>query len=325
MYGPSELTGSLTERARVAQHIARAERAALDRDVSSLPALTRLVRSLLLRELARYRRAARFPINRDFAARTPYFVDAEGTRCAMAHLLELGGEHDLVARIARERNHAYVRDLADEARLLAWLAAAGLSVGEAAAIQPEYCATNAACVCGDSLSAASLPYPVPAIGVLEGVIVDLGGAGPAIVRIDQVHGDGVGWAPGDTIHTFHSRDAEVGARVLAPVDATSAGRGAHDAPLGSVLLHEDDTLTCVPWEGPASTLSRDLFLRAVRSSDCVGTLVADDPRWSRRDCDAEGGGCAASGLQSSAPTTLGILIAIVSVLAMRGRRERAKD
>ena len=44
----------------------------------------------------------------------------------MAHLLELGGEGALVERIARERNHARVRELVDEPRLLAWLEAAGL-------------------------------------------------------------------------------------------------------------------------------------------------------------------------------------------------------
>ena len=63
----------------------------------------------------------------DFAEPMPYFVDAKGVRCAMAHLLEAGGERELVQRIARERNNAFVRDLADESRLLAWLAAAGLT------------------------------------------------------------------------------------------------------------------------------------------------------------------------------------------------------
>lgn len=63
----------------------------------------RLVRALLLQALAEYRAAGRFPKNRDFAQKTPYFIDANGTRCAMAHLMELGGEPDLVAAIARER------------------------------------------------------------------------------------------------------------------------------------------------------------------------------------------------------------------------------
>ncbi|AKF09429.1 hypothetical protein DB32_006578 [Sandaracinus amylolyticus] len=110
------------ERERVARHIERAERAAMAQDVSSLSRLQRMVRSLLLRELAQYRRDARFPQNRGFAEPTPYFVDAEGTRCAMAHLLEVGGETELVARVARERNNAWVRELADEPRLIAWLA-----------------------------------------------------------------------------------------------------------------------------------------------------------------------------------------------------------
>jgi hypothetical protein len=123
-----------TETERVAHHIHRAEAVAAGRDVSTLTRLQRIVRRLLLRELTRYREASRFPKNGSFTILTPYFIDASGTRCAMAHLLELGGERELVARIASERNNAYVRELADEPRLLAWLQAAGFTVAEAAAI-----------------------------------------------------------------------------------------------------------------------------------------------------------------------------------------------
>ena len=67
----------------------------------------------------------------------PYFIDADGTRCAMAHLLELGGAAALVARIANEKNNAFVEELANGQELPAWLDASGLSVAEAARIQPD--------------------------------------------------------------------------------------------------------------------------------------------------------------------------------------------
>jgi hypothetical protein len=69
--------------------------------------------------------------------------------------LDMSGESELVRRIARERNHARVRELADEPRLAAWLAAVGLSLEEAAAIQPSYYTGRAACVCGGAVGFGS--------------------------------------------------------------------------------------------------------------------------------------------------------------------------
>jgi hypothetical protein len=143
--------------------------------------------------VARYRVRGRFPRNPDFAEPTPYFVDASGTGCAVAHLLELGGGADLVARIARERNNAYVHELVDEPRLLAWLAAAGLTVEEAAAIQPTYdCFSDYDCVCGGT--GEPVRYPVPAKGVLEGFAI-----GNGHLRVLLTHGDARGITVGDEV------------------------------------------------------------------------------------------------------------------------------
>ena len=279
------------------------------------------MRALLLQELARYRARGVFPKNRDFDEQTPYFVDADGTRCAMAHLLEVGGEAALVARIAEERNHAWVRELADEPRLLAWLAAAGLTVNEAAAIQPSYCGTNAGCVCGDD-SFSQVGYPVPATGVLEGLVVGEDANGYAQVQIDIVHGDGNGYQVGDTFTTYLS--ATNGGRVLAPIDgpATVVGDAGAPSPLAGVLLDADGNHTCQTQAVGPRIVGRELFLDAVQSSDCAATLIEADASWGRNSCDGDPGGCAvgapgASGLGGGAPTTLGVLIAIVSALAAR--------
>ncbi|HEX6434109.1 MAG TPA: hypothetical protein VFZ87_07690, partial [Gemmatimonadales bacterium] len=45
---------------------------------------------------------------------------------------------DLVDRVASTRNNAFIRELADDPELPAWLDSVGLSVTEAARIQPEY-------------------------------------------------------------------------------------------------------------------------------------------------------------------------------------------
>lgn len=308
------------ERHRVARHILRAELEARSADTSSLSSLQRLVRRLLLGELARYRREERFPQNGGRSEQMPTFVDAHGTRCAMAHLLEIGGEGALVARIAEERNHAWVRELADEPRLLAWLAAAGLAVSEAAAIQPSYCDTNSSCVCGGG-DFSYVDYPVPASGVLAGVVTGDDASGRAIVRVDEIHGDGAGYQVGDTF-VVSVYGADPGQSVLAPVGPESMTGGADGgiATLRGVLVDEGGTYQCRS-QSVARPISAELFIEAVQSSDCAGTLAAADPGWAENSCS--GGGCAASGAGDGAPTTIGILLAIVTALAMRGRKRES--
>jgi MYXO-CTERM domain-containing protein len=127
------------EVARVQTHLLGAERIARRGSSRTLPRAVRVVRALLFAELRRYRRARRFPKNVDFADRQmPYFIDGEGTRCAVAHLMEATGQGALVSEIARTKNNARVKELADGARVRAWLEAVGLTAAEAARIQPTY-------------------------------------------------------------------------------------------------------------------------------------------------------------------------------------------
>jgi hypothetical protein len=109
------------------------------RGVSHLRATQRSARAQLVRALARYRDAGVFPHNHDFLGeRVPYFRDEHGTLCAMAYLVASTGRDDLVDEIARARNNAYIPDLGEDPRLVAWLDSVGLTVAEAARIQPEY-------------------------------------------------------------------------------------------------------------------------------------------------------------------------------------------
>ena len=109
------------------------------RDVSMLSASQRTARRTLVRWLAEYRDHGLFPVNDQYAdTPTPIFRDARGATCAMAYLIERSGRRDIVDRVAGTRNLAYIRELAGDMALIAWLDSAGLTVSEAARIQPAY-------------------------------------------------------------------------------------------------------------------------------------------------------------------------------------------
>lgn len=132
-------TGTEGERARIQAHLERVEQELLSRDVSDLSAAQRAARARHITALRDYRLRGVFPHNHDFSdRRMPYFIDRHGTRCAMAHLIERSGGSDLVRRVAATNNNARVRELAGDSELIAWLEEEGLTVEEAAKIQPGY-------------------------------------------------------------------------------------------------------------------------------------------------------------------------------------------
>jgi len=97
-------------------------------------------RHALMDTLRAYRDRGDFPRNYDFPGRAvPYFVDREtGARCAVAHLLQATGRGDIVARVARADNNAWVAQLAGDTAFTGWLRANGISLAEAARIQVPY-------------------------------------------------------------------------------------------------------------------------------------------------------------------------------------------
>ena len=99
----------------------------------------RAARATLIGWLREYRDAGRFPRNERFPERAmPFFRGGHGTLCAMAYLIERSGRRDLVDRIAMTRNNAFIAELANDPALRVWLDSVGLSVTEAARIQPTY-------------------------------------------------------------------------------------------------------------------------------------------------------------------------------------------
>lgn len=98
----------------------------------------RAARLQLLTWLREYRTAGLFPENDRFVASVPFFVDHRGVRCAMGELLHRSGRDDLVDDVRRGRNNAYIAELVDDPRLVAWLDSVGLSAAEAGRVQPTY-------------------------------------------------------------------------------------------------------------------------------------------------------------------------------------------
>ncbi len=124
---------------RLREHFAAVERELLARDVSHLKPAQRAARARHIQVLREYSERGIFPHNHDFpGVRLPYFVDEHGTHCAMAYLIARSGHQELVEKVAATRNYAYIPDLAADPALVAWLDEAGLTVEEAARIQPGY-------------------------------------------------------------------------------------------------------------------------------------------------------------------------------------------
>jgi hypothetical protein len=99
----------------------------------------RAARATLIDWLQDYRDAGRFPRNDRFPELAmPFFRDGHGALCARAYLIGRSGRRDLVDRIATTRNNAFIAELANDPALRAWLDSVGVSVTEAARIQPTY-------------------------------------------------------------------------------------------------------------------------------------------------------------------------------------------
>ncbi|HKY97244.1 MAG TPA: hypothetical protein VJL35_05255 [Gemmatimonadaceae bacterium] len=123
---------------RLQHHFDSVDAELKSRDVSALSALQLARRAQLVSWLREYRDAATFPTNDKFTDPTPFFRDKDGVLCAMGYLIDRSGRSDIVNKVAATRNNAYIRELADDPALIAWLDSAGLSVAEAARIQPSY-------------------------------------------------------------------------------------------------------------------------------------------------------------------------------------------
>ena len=127
------------EAVRLQAHFDSVDQELRARDISRLSAEQRAMRARLISWLRDYRNGGTFPENDRLTDRAmPFFRDSRGTLCAMAYLVDRSGRKDILDQIAKTRNNAFIRELTDDRALVAWLNTSGLSVDEAARIQPMY-------------------------------------------------------------------------------------------------------------------------------------------------------------------------------------------
>lgn len=126
------------ETARLREHFDSVEVELQARHTDGYSAAQRAARRELIGWLREYRDTGRFPLNDRLPHPAPFFRDSRGTLCAMAWLIARSGRTDFVDRVAATRNNATIAELAGDPVLVAWLDSVGLSVEEAARIQPRY-------------------------------------------------------------------------------------------------------------------------------------------------------------------------------------------
>lgn len=146
---------SLTEVKAVKSHFRSVLWFLRQRRPAGLDPAQKAARALLLDELELYAARGVFPLNTQFPGeRRPTFIDEAGTRCAVAHLLDMSGEESLALEVRDRMNFAPVSEIAEDLRIGAWLEAAGFTREEIALVQPSYCSdTPSSCVCDASIAA----------------------------------------------------------------------------------------------------------------------------------------------------------------------------
>ncbi|MBL8861226.1 MAG: HEAT repeat domain-containing protein [Planctomycetes bacterium] len=148
--------------------------------VTHLDSDQRSSRARLVEALRVYREREDFGRADNPNGRQPWFVDAEGRRCAVAELLHVTGEHETIERVRATDNHAWILDLAGDAAFEAWLTRNGLEFDEAARIQCPALFNPAAY---DAVPSPSSGGPPPPAGGSYGGPADTvgltgGGGGP---------------------------------------------------------------------------------------------------------------------------------------------------
>ncbi len=148
------------ERERIRKHLALVEddmRRNIPAGLSEAQVAKRLA---LLDTLRAYRERGEFPRNLDFPDRLiPYFIDAAGVPCAMGKLIIASGHGALAEDVRARMNNAYIAEIAAaDARLAAWGEEHGITLEEAARVQPGYGPPNMTMVWRIDLDGAERPW-----------------------------------------------------------------------------------------------------------------------------------------------------------------------
>lgn len=128
---------AMSERQWIQTHLSLVEQALRARDVSQLSAEQKQKRNQSLNDLHQYWQSGQFPINDQYAFRTPIFIDKYDNFCAVGYLVKASGHEAVSRKIAANTNLAYVRQM-HYPELTAWAKEYGFTTDELAWIQPGY-------------------------------------------------------------------------------------------------------------------------------------------------------------------------------------------
>lgn len=222
----------------------------------------------------------------------------------MGHLIESSGGGDLVQRISLEQNYARVRELAELPELVSWLEASGLTLDEAATIQPAYCGTPAHnCVCAD----------VSYQGLLQGTLGD----GGSTLAVTAVYGSVQGVSVGDLVPLQDNQGiassanivfaswSEGGGTAFAEYVVPSSSGGVVEVPITSCWFPQ---YASIP--GPVALQTFIQAISAPSELDCEQVLTQVDPRWGEMQgepsCFPAGTGGAATGAGGASTASGGV-------------------
>lgn len=318
------LQNPASEVRRIQHHLDGALEMLESADTSHLTKSQRTARARAIANLHEYRDAGQFPINNHFKERTPYFRDDFGTLCAMAYLIEKSGRTDIVDYVERTQNNARVYEMADEPALVEWLETNGMTLAEAARVQPEYNgppAPNVGCFCKENI-----------VGVLDAVMSATDDDYEYEARVRDVHGETGSWQVNDMI-MVQGGSLTIGQRALVPV--YDSGNGPEYYGMFFAPLDENERVGCSPTMDTASWgLQRgvcypDLKMHAetavyamLYADNCSRFLRDQDPRWTRT---CEGAGCGLSGQDGSHTHWPLILLVLGVPVAVGGACKRLRQ
>lgn len=128
----------IDEQERISTHLQYVEQVLKSRDIGHLTSEKKCKRARLIQHLSDYWKSGIFPKNKGHLERKPCFIDEEGNICAVGYLVEQTAGRAVAKNINASFKYATIHEMTDDETLNAWIRQSGLTLEEAAMIQPAY-------------------------------------------------------------------------------------------------------------------------------------------------------------------------------------------